>query len=64
MNALSYLTKMTSVWEVAYIHSGKSKKSYFTKSKAALQFAENISKYKAVSSVIAYLDNKYFRKYK
>lgn len=64
MNSLYYLTNMTSVWEVAYTLKGKAKKSYFRKSKAALQFAENISKYTTISSVVAYLDNKIYRKYK
>ena len=64
MNTLYYLTNMTSVWEVLYTFKGRTKKSYFRKSIAALQFAENISKYTTVSSVVAYLDNKIYHKYK
>ena len=55
---------MTSVWEIAYTFNSKAKKQFFTKSKAALQFAENITKYTTISSVVAYLDNKIYRKYK
>lgn len=64
MNSLYYLTNMTSVWEIAYTFNSKAKKQFFTKSKAALQFAENITKYTTISSVVAYLDNKIYRKYK
>lgn len=64
MNVLHYLTNMTSVWEVAYTHLGVKKNKYFTKSSRALQFAENISSYGNVSSVVACLDNKIYRRYK
>ena len=64
MNTLYYLTNMTSIWMVTYTLFGIKKNKFFLKSGRALWFAENISRYANISSVLVFLDNKYYRKYK